>query len=137
MPREDKITAVERDQRVDLVCEFLIKGLTRAQMLQYISKKTTWNVVDRQVDNYISSAKKKIKGSDIDRDFEIKKAMRRLENLYVKNEKNEDYRECRTVIESMAKLFGWNEPSKVDHTSNGETLSFTNFLILSSEEDEE
>ena len=114
MPKEEKSNSYEKEKRIDLICEMLIKGLTRSQMLQYVSKKTDWNLSDRQVDTYISEAKEKIKNSENDKVFEIKKAKMRLEKLYQKNESIEDYKECRALIESMAKLFGWNESEKVE-----------------------
>ena len=114
MPKEEKSNSFEKEKRIDLICEMIIKGLTRSQMIQYVSKKTDWNVSDRQVDTYISEAKEKIKNSENDKGFEIKKAKMRLEKLYQKNESVEDYKECRAIIESMAKLFGWNESEKVE-----------------------
>ena len=114
MPKEEKSNSFEKEKRIDLICEMIIKGLTRSQMIQYVSKKTDWNLSDRQVDTYISEAKEKIKNSENDKGFEIKKAKMRLEKLYQKNESIEDYKECRALIESMAKLFGWNESEKVE-----------------------
>ena len=118
MPKEEKSTDFEKEQRIDLICEMLIKGLTRSQMIQYVSKKTDWNISDRQVDTYISEAKEKIRNSENDKDFEIKKAKMRLEKLYQKNESIEDYKECRALIDTMAKLFGWIEPKKIEVDQN-------------------
>ena len=112
MPKETKATDFEKEQRIDLVCEFLIKGLTTAQMFRYVSSKTDWGISARQLDNYISEAKQKIKNSDNDKGFEIQRAKKRLEKLYVKNESLEDYKECRALIDTSAKLFGWNEPEE-------------------------
>lgn len=112
MPKEEKSSDFEFERRIDIVCEMLIKGLTRSQMLQYVSKKTDWNISDRQVDTYIYEAKEKIKNSDNDKGFEIQRAKRRLEKLYQKNEAIEDFKECRAIIDTSAKLFGWNEPEK-------------------------
>ena len=87
-------------------------------MIQYVSKKTDWNISNRQVDTYISEAKEKIKNSGSDKDFEIKKAKMRLEKLYQKNESIEDYKEWRALIETMSKLFGWSEPKKIEVDQN-------------------
>ena len=114
MAKETKATDFEKEQRIDLVCEFLIKGLTTAQMFRYVSSKTDWGISARQLDNYISEAKQKIKNSDNDKGFEIQRAKRRLEKLYIKNEDIEDFKECRAIIDTSAKLFGWNEAEKHD-----------------------
>ena len=118
MPKEEKSTSFEKDKRIDVVCELLVSGASRSQMIQYVAKKTEWNLSSRQIDQYISYAKEKIKNSDIDKGFEIQRAKLRLEKLYKKNESNEDFKECRALIESMAKLFGWNEAEKVDANIN-------------------
>lgn len=113
MAKEEKATEIEKEKRIDIVCELLIKGLTTSQMFRYVSEKTKWGISSRQLDNYISEAKQKIRNSD-DRDkgFEIQRAKRRLESLYRKSEEIEDLRECRAIIETSAKLFGWNEAVK-------------------------
>ena len=114
MADKEKSTDFEKEKRIDVICELLIKGLTRGQMCQYVSKKTDWNISDRQVDRYIEEAKEKIKNSDNDKGFEIQRAKRRLEKLYIKNEDIEDFKECRAIIDTSAKLFGWNEPEKTE-----------------------
>ena len=113
MAKEEKATEIEKEKRIDIVCELLIKGLTTSQMFRYVSEKTKWGISSRQLDNYISEAKQKIRNSDdIDKGFEIQRAKRRLESLYRKSEEIEDLRECRAIIETSAKLFGWNEAVK-------------------------
>ena len=114
MADKEKSTDFEKEKRIDVICELLIKGLTRGQMCQYVSKKTDWNISDRQVDRYVEEAKEKIKNSDNDKGFEIQRAKRRLEKLYIKNEDIEDFKECRAIIDTSAKLFGWNEAEKHD-----------------------
>ena len=120
MPKETKANDFEKEQRIDAVCEFLIKGLTTAQMFRYVSSKTDWGISARQLDNYISEAKEKIKNSCNDKGFEIQRAKRRLENLYIKNEGFEDFKECRAIIETSAKLFGWNEAEKHELSVKGQ-----------------
>lgn len=113
MAKEEKATEIEKEKRIDIVCELLIKGLTTSQMFRYVSEKTKWGISSRQLDNYISEAKQKIRNSDdSDKGFEIQRAKRRLESLYRKSEEIEDLRECRAIIETSAKLFGWNEAVK-------------------------
>ena len=113
MAKEEKATEIEKEKRIDIVCELLIKGLTTSQMFRYVSEKTKWGISSRQLDNYISEAKQKIRNSDdSDKGFEIHRAKRRLESLYRKSEEIEDLRECRAIIETSAKLFGWNEAVK-------------------------
>ena len=113
MAKEEKATEIEKEKRIDIVCELLIKGLTTSQMFRYGSEKTKWGISSRQLDNYISEAKQKIRNSDdSDKGFEIQRAKRRLESLYRKSEEIEDLRECRAIIETSAKLFGWNEAVK-------------------------
>ena len=39
MPKEDKSTSLEKERRIDAVCEMLVKGLSRQQMLKYVQTK--------------------------------------------------------------------------------------------------
>ena len=114
MAKETKATDFEKEQRIDLVCEFLIKGLSRSQMFKYVQNKTKWGISLNMLDRYVAEAKEKIKNSDNDKGFEIQRAKRRLEKLYIKNEDIEDFKECRAIIDTSAKLFGWNEAEKHD-----------------------
>ena len=114
MAKETKATDFEKEQRIDLVCEFLIKGLSRSQMFKYVQNKTKWDISLNMLDRYVAEAKQKIKNSDNDKGFEIQRAKRRLEKLYTKNEDIEDFKECRAIIDTSAKLFGWNEPEKTE-----------------------
>lgn len=112
MPKEEKATEVEKEKRINTVSELLIKGITRAQMFKYVQTKTDWNISLNMLDRYIAEAKDLIKSSDNDKGFEIQRAKIRLEGLYRKSEEIEDFKECRAVIETSAKLFGWNEAIK-------------------------
>ena len=118
MPKEEKSNSYEKEKRIDIICEMIIKGFSNNQIFRYVSEKSNWNITQRQVENYLAEAKEKIKNSESDKDFEIKKAKMRLERLYQKNESIEDYKECRALIDTMAKLFGWSEPKKIEVDQN-------------------
>lgn len=118
----EKSTDIEIEQRIDTVVSLLCRFMSRRQILQYTSKKTDWNVTPRTIDDYISRAKEIIKEKS---DPEQTSGMIRknFEMLFGKNLQNEDFRECRAVLESMAKLTGVNEPDKKEIDIKGKKLA--------------
>lgn len=71
----------------------------------------------RMTDEYIAKANAMI--SDLheqDVDYYRKLILARQEDLYNRNFKIQDYRECRQVLQDIAKLLGANEPDKTDVT---------------------
>ena len=121
MAKETKASEMEKEQRIDTVVTLLCRFMSRRQILQYVSKKTDWDISHRMIDEYIAEAKELIKQKS---DPEQMSGMikKNFEMLFGKNLQNEDYRECRAVLESMAKLTGVNEPerSQIDMIINFE-----------------
>ncbi len=87
LPKENKkSTEIEKSNRVAIIFEAMCKGVTERDMLQHTSKLENWNVTPRQVDTYISEAKKLFKteaAKDIQEQFG--KAIIRLEMLFQKS----------------------------------------------------
>lgn len=112
MPAENKITNIERDRRVTIVYDLLVLGTSRAQILQYATNKE-WNVRTRQIDNYIKQANDHfVKESQSHREAELGKARRRLEDLYQKTMKVQDYQRALAVQREINALFGLYAPEK-------------------------
>lgn len=63
-----------------------------------------------------------------DMNFEASELVRHLWELYNKNLKIQDFRECRAVIAEISKLRG-HDVKKIDHTSGGEKITFPFELI--------
>lgn len=106
-----KSNDIEYQARIETVASLLSKFYTRREILQYVSKKTDWKVEPRQVDNYIADAKKWLK-EQVNED-EIKSLIvNEFGYLYKKNLSANDFRECRSLLESFAKLYGINAPEK-------------------------
>lgn len=123
MPKEDKSTQIEKEARIQLICELLTRpGIPKRRqfILQYVSKKTDWNISTRQIDNYIDEATTLLKSSPIDKELELVKLYHGYEFLEKKNLEIEDYKEVRAIWESKAKLFGLNEAEKIQHDHSGE-----------------
>lgn len=113
MAKNKKSSDQQIEYRIEVIIGLLCRFMSRRQIVHYVSKKTDWSVTPRQVDNYIKRAKEIIK-EKADPD-EISGMLRKnFEMLYKKNMQIEDYRECRAVLESIAKLTGINEPGKVE-----------------------
>jgi hypothetical protein len=129
MPGE-KSTEVEINERVMLIAKAMLEGYTnRRILLQYLSEKyNKWGKQDRMIDIYISSAKEII--ADImqnDLEFEKNLALNRLDALYSMNYKIHDFRECRNIIETRAKILGYNAAESIKLEVN-ETQTKEDFL---------
>ena len=119
MPKSQRCTELEYESRIELISELLVRpGIPKRRqfILQYVAKKTDWNVCTKQIDNYIAEATKRLKATPIDRELELIKLYNGYEFLEKKNLEIEDYKEVRAIWESKAKLFGLNEAEKVDYT---------------------
>ena len=117
MAGEGKVTAIEKEARIQLVCELLVRpGISKRRqfILEYIRKKTDWGIERAQIDNYIAEATALLKSTPIDRELELIKLYNGYEFLEKKNIENEDYKELRAVWESKQKLFGLNAPEEVN-----------------------
>ena len=122
MAGEGKVTAIEKEARIQLVCELLVRpGISKRRqfILEYIRKKTDWGIERAQIDNYIAEATALLKSTPIDKELELIKLYNGYEFLEKKNLENEDYKEVRAIWESKAKLFGLNEAEKHDVNVSG------------------
>lgn len=109
----EKSTDAEIELRLAIIYEMVVKGASRKYIVRYSAE--TWNLASRQVDEYLKRVYDEIKetyGEEYKKDI-LSKQIAQLDDLYVKNYTIEDFRECRTIIESKSKLLGLNEPIKI------------------------
>ena len=107
MSGENKSTFVETDSRISLVYRLLLNGLRRREIIQYISEKTDWEVTDRTIDTYIQKARAEISEiTEIERDGAYGMARKRLDDLYYKSMKINDYKTCLAVQKEISELEG-------------------------------
>ncbi len=109
------ISENEVDKRVTQVTELIANGYTRKQIVELITND--YKVCIKTADNYIKKAKTLIFEESKGERAEIKAlALYRYNQLYKKNNKIQDYRECRAVQESINKIFGL-EKQVHEHTT--------------------
>lgn len=117
-----KRDSLEVDNLFNEILELWVNGYSRKIIVQYCSENH--DISERQVDNYLAKVYKEISNNHKEhRSKLINQAIRRYNDLYDRNLAIQDYRECRSVQDSVVKLFGLAEAQKVDHTSNGETMN--------------
>lgn len=109
-------TELELNQRINEVAKAILNGYSnRRVLIQYITETYNWGVSERQLDNYIRDAKEILKEvNENDIEFEKSIALNRLDALYTMNYKIHDFRECRNIIETRAKILGINAPEKLN-----------------------
>ena len=114
------------------IFNLLVLGTSRADILQYCSKKreeskiqtpqnVQWDVGERQIDEYIRHARKRLKQSaSYQRDEMLGIAIERLNRLYKDNLKVQDYKGALAVQREINTLLGLHAPQQVQHTgANG------------------
>ncbi len=115
MPRSRRSNKEEFNKRIEQVAILLSRFVSRQQILRFISEKTDWGVTERMVDKYIAAARDKLRGA-VDKDLLRGQINKNLEILYRKNVDIEDYKEARSVLETIAKLYGIAAPQKNEAT---------------------
>lgn len=114
---------IEIQKRIFAIAKLILEGyVKRAFLLQKISE-FDWGVTERQIDNYIKSAKELISNQFDENDLSLEKdiALNRLESIFTMNMKIQDYREARNTIMDKMKLLGLLTHN-IDHTSKGEKV---------------
>jgi hypothetical protein len=109
-----KSTDAEVELRISIIYEMIIKGMSRKYIIRYGSEH--WSVSSRTIDEYLKRVNAEIKevfGNEYKRNL-LSKQLAQLEDLYVKNYKIDDFRECRGIIESRSRMLGLNEPDKLE-----------------------
>jgi len=107
MPKENKSTEAEYDSRVATIFDLMVKGITDRDMCQYVAKVEGWNVSKRQVDRYIAEANDLFAAEGAKHvEKEFGKAKIRLEMLFEKSLKIQDYKTCLAIAKEVSALFG-------------------------------
>ena len=89
----------------DIAIEMILQGIPRKQIKQFLSEKR--EIPEALAIKRYEEALEIIKESaNIDREAELGKAMRRLEKLYYKMEKQRGYRDCLNVQKEINDLAG-------------------------------
>lgn len=120
----NKSDSSEIEKRVNTIYLMILQGFQRKQVIQYVAEK--YKVGERQADAYLEKAREIIK-SNIDTDSSNKKneILNQYYDLYQKNYKIEDYRECRNILINISSVLGVEAPKKTDITSGGEKITNT------------
>jgi len=108
---------VEFNSRISVVYRLLLNGLRRREIIQYASEKTDWNVSDRSIDEYIRRAREEIaEMNEEERKGAYGMARKRLDDLYFKSMKINDYKTCLSVQKEINLLEGLAAAAKVEVT---------------------
>jgi hypothetical protein len=118
----EKANNMEADQRREVIFEMMLKGYRKSQIVRFCSEN--YKIGERQVEKYITQVNDDFaERSEKRKEVLIGQAIARYNDLYQKSYQIQDYRECRAVQESINKMFGINEPDKIDMTSGGQPIN--------------
>lgn len=109
-----KATHAEIELRVTTVYGLIVAGCTRAEIVRYSTEKTTWGVSPRQIDDYIAQATVQLgEASKTTRSVELGKALSRLNDLYAKSLRIQDYKACLSMQKEISTLLALHAPAAV------------------------
>jgi len=107
-----KSTNAVVQRRVNQVYDMLLCGASRAEIIEYSIQKE-WGIVDKTIDLYIKKANLRFKEqSNVIHDEQFGLAINRLNNLYMKCMKIQDYKAALAVQKDLNALLGLYKPSK-------------------------
>jgi hypothetical protein len=122
-------TDAEISIRVGNTLELLLRGYARSKIVEITTNN--YKVCEKTADNYIAKAKELIKeNTSGTKDEMVALAAARYNDLYEKNYDSSDLKEARMVLDSIIKLFGLEQPSKVDLTSGGDKIPSQTIVVL-------
>jgi hypothetical protein len=111
-------TAAEVAQRIDTIMTMLLRGAPRKEMVGFAEEM--WGVSDTTADNYIAKATAQIETIvQPRREYEFGLMRTRLEDLYAKTTKIQDYYTALRVLKQIADLTGVDAPTKAEAEVNG------------------
>lgn len=106
-PKKKKATKAEINNRINTIADMILQGFTRAQILQFVTEKTDWEISERTTDYYIRKARDKFEtDAEINRRYELGRAMKRLDDLYRRNMAIQDYKAALQVQKERSTITG-------------------------------
>lgn len=131
MARIPQIIVFERTREV---YTFMLNGSKRTKdILHFFTKKWTDEGIfkesltelgkHRTIHNYIRKVKDSFFDFEKEIDYEKGRQLARLEDLYSKNIKIQDYKAAKDIVKEINAMLGFNAPTKTDLTTKGESLN--------------
>ncbi len=104
---------LEVENRINKVYSLILMGKKTREIIKLITEG--YSVCEKTAYNYLNKAKE-LRDEDFAeyRDEVLSDQIAHLRNLYEKNYKIQDFKECRAVLGQIAQLLGSNAPEKKD-----------------------
>jgi hypothetical protein len=134
----NKATNAETNKRVNTLYKMLLSGADRAEIIQYGSEN--YEIGERAIDDLIAKANEAFEeASKHLREVEFGKALTRLNNLYARSLKVQDFKTALSVQREINALLGLNTPTRLEHTGKdgGAIQTESKVTLLSELSDEE
>ena len=118
--KNNKSTHAIVAQRVDVVTDLLLQGLTRREILQYnsTSPEMRWKVTARQIDTYMSKATAGIVADVKGRRGDlVEELVKKLEYIHQQQIDEKDYRGASKTLVNLATVAGITASYRKDETN--------------------
>lgn len=117
-----KHSDAERDERIAFLIELHSKGVCgTSDLFRFFSER--YPLTRRQFEYDLKKAREQIKEYHADQIEDLSALLvRNLWELYSKNLRVQDYRECRNIIKTISDITGAAQPTKIEHSGNARVL---------------
>lgn len=116
--------AQTKQERVNLTYSLMLVGKRNKEISEYLIKK--YNICIKTAYNYINAAQElKDEEAQNYRQIAYAEQISHLRNLYQKNYKIQDFKECRAIMADMRNLFGLDAPKKQELEVKTVEVDFT------------
>ena len=120
-------TDIVYDERVSIVLEMLLSGLSRREIFRNIqnSEKLRWDVCEDQIDRYIADAKKIVHAPIREKETNnmISQCFSRYDFLYKRLVNVKDYKGAIGATSKICELIGLNAPIRtINKNDNTDTV---------------
>lgn len=130
MGRHYNLPILIRQERMELVKDLVINGLSISQIHQFVNtptdKRESWNVNKKWVSAMIKRAEIEIEiETQSHRPTEIAKAIRRINLIFAQCLKSQNYQGCLNAQKELNELLGLKAPTlqQIDLTTKGQSIN--------------
>ena len=107
----EPLPVTEKERRIAEVASWICDGMTRDEIRAYVeSDECDWEITGRAIDHYVAEAEELLgREADTDRHVQLGTAIRRLNDLYARALRIQDYKTCLAVEKARISLLGLDQ----------------------------
>lgn len=115
--RAPKPNKAETEHRITEIYKLLLIGLARHDILRFCAEKTQWGLQVRAIEYLIAKATARLQEqAKYIRDIQLGKAIARMDDLYSRTHRIQDYKTALAAQKELNELLGLYAPKRMEFT---------------------